>query len=55
MLLAWGITFSAFKMLPENERVEMLTFWRWKIERERVLRERHEMEMKQKAMQKRGT
>lgn len=44
MLLAWGLTDSAYRALPRDEQVEMAMFWRWKHEMERQLREQAEME-----------
>jgi len=44
MLLAFGLTDSAFKALPRSEREEMWAWWQWRHEMKHQLEEKQRME-----------
>ena len=44
MLLAFGLTDSAYLRLPVHERREMAAWWRWRNERNALLQQRAQAE-----------
>lgn len=47
MCLAWGKTPGEMQALPRTEFLEMWIHWRWRQEREHMLREQQEMQQRQ--------
>jgi hypothetical protein len=49
MLLAFGLTDSAFRRLPPHERREMTAWWTWRTERQRQLQQKAQAEQQARA------